>query len=114
MVQSMNQNHQYILCCLLFFQTATNQALADAQSLIAKVGLAQELTFNASNKLEEATQMAQDTLAIPNPPVDYANKLASDINGTIIPDEDIAAIVADANSSAAAAKKALEIAENTR
>ena len=102
------------MSCLLFFQTATNQALADAQSLIAKVGLAQELTSNATNKLEEATQIAQDILAIPNPPVNNASKLANDINGTIIPEEDIAAVVTDANNSAVAAIKALEIAENTR
>ena len=102
------------MSCLLFYQTATNQALADAQSLIAKVGLARELTSNASNKLEEATEIAQDTLAIPNPPVDYANILASDINGTIIPEEDIAGVVTDANNSAVAAIKALEIAENAR
>ena len=81
---------------------------------MSKIGWAQELTYNTSNTLSNSENIAKDIQAIPIPPVDAASGLASAINNTIVPEEQVMDVVTDANESEAKAMEALDTANNTR
>lgn len=88
--------------------------MSDAQSLLVMIGLAQQVTLNASGLLTEANITASNITSVPTPPVDYATQLAHSINTTIISDQVIAELIDDANNSVDTAIETLALAQNAR
>ena len=65
-------------------------------------------------QLNTAKSVAQNVLNLPLPSLEYATDLARQINESIVPDDVVQEILANATSSRMAAEQALETALNAR
>ena len=99
---------------LILSQEMANTALASALSLLTSVSMSSEEAANASDTLLRAQTTAERLLGLPSLPTDVAVATAQAINGTIIPEQLVEELQADARNSSSIANATLSKANDAR
>lgn len=98
----------------LFSQEMANTALASALSLLTSVSMSSEEAANASDTLSSTQTTAQRLLGLPSLPTDEAVATARAINESIIPEQLVEELQADAMNSSSIANATLSKAKDAR